>query len=128
VGIFLHFLTLGDLPDPGIELVSLALPALAGRFFTTSATWEALYIRMYYETNTTVNLVSISHPTELQVSFFYLVFIWLHWVLVVAFRTFRCGTQALQLWHVGLVAPRYVGSYLPNQGLNPHVIHCKVDS
>ena len=28
---------LGDLPDPGIELTSLAL---AGRFFTTSATWK----------------------------------------------------------------------------------------
>ena len=25
----------GDLPDPGIELVSPASPALAGRFFTT---------------------------------------------------------------------------------------------
>ena len=32
---------LGDLPDPGIELVSLTSPALAGEFFTTSATWEA---------------------------------------------------------------------------------------
>ena len=31
----------GDLPDPGIEPVSLMCPALAGRFFTTSATWEA---------------------------------------------------------------------------------------
>ena len=31
----------GDLPDPGIELTSLMSPALAGRFFTTSATWEA---------------------------------------------------------------------------------------
>ena len=30
-----------DLPNPGIELVSLTPPALAGRFFTTSATWEA---------------------------------------------------------------------------------------
>ena len=30
----------GDLPDPGIELKSLTSPALAGRFFTTSATWE----------------------------------------------------------------------------------------
>ena len=29
----------GDLPDPGIEFAS---PALAGRFFTTGATWEAL--------------------------------------------------------------------------------------
>ena len=30
-----------DLPDPGIEPVSLTSPALAGRFFTTSTTWEA---------------------------------------------------------------------------------------
>ena len=30
-----------DLPDPGIEPQSLASPALAGGFFTTSATWEA---------------------------------------------------------------------------------------
>ena len=32
----------GNLPDPGIKLASLMSPALAGRFFTTSATWEAL--------------------------------------------------------------------------------------
>ena len=31
----------GGLPDPGMEPVSLMSPALAGRFFTTSATWEA---------------------------------------------------------------------------------------
>ena len=30
----------GDLPDPGAEPTSLMSPALAGRFFTTSATWE----------------------------------------------------------------------------------------
>ena len=30
-----------DLPDPGIELASLMSTALASRFFTTSATWEA---------------------------------------------------------------------------------------
>ena len=35
------FPTPGDLPDPGIEPTSLASPALAGRFFTTRATWEA---------------------------------------------------------------------------------------
>ena len=29
----------GDLPDPGIELMSLTSPAVAGRFFITSATW-----------------------------------------------------------------------------------------
>ena len=28
----------GDLPKPGLELMS---PALAGRFFTTSTTWDA---------------------------------------------------------------------------------------
>ena len=32
----------GDLPDPGIELASLLSLALAGKFFTTSATWEVL--------------------------------------------------------------------------------------
>jgi len=32
----------GDLPNPGIEPASLMFPALAGRFFTTTATWEAL--------------------------------------------------------------------------------------
>ena len=32
----------GDLPDPGIEPLPLMSPALAGGFFTTSATWEAL--------------------------------------------------------------------------------------
>ena len=31
----------GDLPDPGIEPESLASPALAGGFFTTSTSWEA---------------------------------------------------------------------------------------
>ena len=30
----------GDLPNPGIKPVSLMSPALAGEFFTTSATWE----------------------------------------------------------------------------------------
>ena len=32
----------GDLPDPGMEPSSLMSLALAGRFFTTSCTWEAL--------------------------------------------------------------------------------------
>ena len=31
----------GDLPDPETELMSLLSSALAGGFFTTSATWEA---------------------------------------------------------------------------------------
>ena len=32
----------GSFLDPGIEPTALMPPALAGRFFTTSATWEAL--------------------------------------------------------------------------------------
>ena len=38
----LPFPTPGDLPNSGIKHVSLASPALAGGFFTTSITWEAL--------------------------------------------------------------------------------------
>ena len=33
----------GDLPDPGID-APLMSPALIGRFFTTNATWEKIYI------------------------------------------------------------------------------------
>ena len=38
------FPTPGHLPHPGIQAMSLASPALASGFFTTSATWEALRI------------------------------------------------------------------------------------
>ena len=38
-GVGCHFLLQGGLP--GIEPVAFESPALAGRFFTTSATWEA---------------------------------------------------------------------------------------
>ena len=38
----LPFPSLANLPDPGTEPMSLASPALAGIFFTTEATWEAL--------------------------------------------------------------------------------------
>ena len=33
-----------DLPDLGIKPVALTSPALAGKFFTASATWKPLYI------------------------------------------------------------------------------------
>ena len=32
----------GDLPNPGIKPMSLVSPALVGRFFTTSTTWEPI--------------------------------------------------------------------------------------
>ena len=37
----LPFSSPGDLPKPRIKPASLMFPALAGRFITTSATWEA---------------------------------------------------------------------------------------
>ena len=36
----------GDLPDSEIKLASLISPAMAGRFFTTSATWEGHFKHM----------------------------------------------------------------------------------
>ena len=41
----------GDFPDPGIEPSFLMSPALAGRFFTTSATWEAQMQTTTYKTD-----------------------------------------------------------------------------
>ena len=37
----------GALPDLGMEPASLTSPALAGRFFITSAIWEALMSLIY---------------------------------------------------------------------------------
>ena len=38
----------GDLPHPGMEPVSLMSPALAGGFFTTSATWDVLLLHVQF--------------------------------------------------------------------------------
>ena len=46
----------GDLPDPGIEPMSLSSPAMAGGFFTPSATWEApvvQYVILYLKLKNT---------------------------------------------------------------------------
>jgi len=37
----------GDLSYPGIKHASLMSPEFSDRFFATSATWEALYPRLY---------------------------------------------------------------------------------
>ena len=42
-GVGCRALLQGNLPNPGIKPTSLSSPALAGRFFSTSATWEALF-------------------------------------------------------------------------------------
>ena len=41
----------GDLSDPRIEPVSLMSPALTGRFFITSGTWEAQKLGTGYNVN-----------------------------------------------------------------------------
>ena len=37
----------GDLPDPGIELVSLAFPALEGRFLNTGIIWKGQSLLLF---------------------------------------------------------------------------------
>ena len=44
----LTFPTPEGLFDPGIQLTSLTSPALAGGFFTTSATWTRGYLRLIH--------------------------------------------------------------------------------
>ena len=55
----------GDLPDLGIETMSLMSPVLAGRFFTTSATCEALTLVSVQLFNHSVVSDSL-RPHELQ--------------------------------------------------------------
>ena len=50
-----------DLPNPGIKLPSLVSPALAGRFFTTSTTWEALAICKHITIRTDPGIVQYDH-------------------------------------------------------------------
>ena len=49
----LPFPSPGALSDPGIEPTSLMSPALAGRFFTITASWEA---------HPVVKITSFIHP------------------------------------------------------------------
>ena len=51
----LPFPSPGDLSHPGSEAVALMSPALAGRFFTTSAPWEALRVGISSELTVTVS-------------------------------------------------------------------------
>ena len=55
----LSFLSPGDLLDPGTEPKSLTSPALAGGFFTTSTTWEAL-TALYKAVRNSPELITIA--------------------------------------------------------------------
>ena len=55
----------GDLPMTGIEPTSLMCPALAGGFFTTNTSWEALSLWIilfyhYYDLQTLASLVFLN--------------------------------------------------------------------
>ena len=55
----------GDLPDPGTELASLMSPALAGWFFTTSTSWEALTnTSQTYQMSDIYNIALIGHNNQ----------------------------------------------------------------
>ena len=56
----------GNLPDPGIKPKSLTSPALAGGFFTPSASWEALGTVADSNKNTQVSLKGNGGPEECE--------------------------------------------------------------
>ena len=58
-GMGCHFPHPGGLHHPGIKTTYLVSPALAGRFFTTSATWKAH--GTFYPTTNTHYQVSMGH-------------------------------------------------------------------
>ena len=47
----LPFPSLGDLPNPGIEPISLMSPVLSGLFFTISAAWKTCMYKFIYNIN-----------------------------------------------------------------------------
>ena len=56
-GVGCHFLLQGIFPTQGLNLMSLMSPALAGRFFTPSTTWEAhLHVEKYTNHKYTVHI------------------------------------------------------------------------
>ena len=55
-----------NLPDPGIKYVSAMPPALAGVFFTTSATWEDPSFHTGRQKNETDREVKLEHTGEVK--------------------------------------------------------------
>jgi len=108
----------GDLPHPGVKLVSLALE---GGFFTT----ESLGKPGYWDSTSI---------TILFKKYIYIYYFWLHWVFIVARRGLSLvevgrllllqstGSRARELqylWKVGSVVVAWAGLVL-DQGSNPH--------
>ena len=86
----------GDLPDPGLEPISLISPALAGGF-TARTTWEA-QMKMTKSSDADINVFILDMSIfgfyrDFFFNFIYL-FIWLPEVLFVACGPFYCGMSA----------------------------------
>ena len=56
-----------DLADPRIELVSLTSPALAGRFFTTSTTWESHTVCSKVKVKVAQSCLTLCNPMDYTV-------------------------------------------------------------
>ena len=54
----------GDLPDPGTEFTSVVSPALASRFFTTSATSEAPVWRLFLHQSVSQSRNNFLHQSQ----------------------------------------------------------------
>ena len=90
----------GDLPHPGIKPVPLASPALAGGFFTTSTTWEALHAYVCESESPSVMSDSLR-----------LCGLYIPWNS--PGQNTRVGSLSL-----------FQGIF-PTQGLNPGLLHCR---
>ena len=78
-----HFLLQGNRPEPGIEPASLRSPALAARFFITSADWEALFSRKSTELGK--HRCSTVHLTKSMYVEYTLLLFWILWGISDAF-------------------------------------------
>ena len=58
----------GNLPDPGIEPVSLISPALADQFFTTSTIWEACLRVSVQFSSVTQSCLTLCDPMDRSTS------------------------------------------------------------
>ena len=75
----LSFPSPGDLPDPGIKSTPLVSPALAVRFFTTSARWEF---------NGAISYIEVFKPSWVYFCVWYESIFYLYW--------FSCGYATFQ--------------------------------
>ena len=91
----------GDLPNPGIKPESLMSPALAGKFFTTSATWEAHLGNRIWSPPRSGSVCASSLISHLCLPLFLLL---LHWTLQSSGSHIQVASRPLPL--LTLLAPR----------------------